>query len=195
MGGRRLPWWAVGISLVATSFSSISLIGGTGFGFNHGMGWLQLQIGDFVAVAVVAAVFLPFFSGLGITTAYEYLGRRFGGTARTVASALFLVQTVLRSSLLILAPAVALSAMLAGFERFPQLLKNLPVRHKPDLDSLPRVVEASREVERELGSEGRLVLRYSGTEPLVRIMIEGPTREEIEALADQLAAVLEAEIG
>ncbi len=87
-----------------------------------------------------------------------------------------------------------LSAMLEGFERFPQLLKNLPVRHKPDLGSLPRVVAASREVERKLGSAGRLVLRYSGTEALVRIMIEGPTREGIEALADELAAVLEEEL-
>lgn len=88
-----------------------------------------------------------------------------------------------------------LSAMLAGFERFPQLLRNLPVRHKPDLNGLPAVVETSRRVEQDLGSEGRLVLRYSGTEPLVRIMIEGPTRDRIEALADDLAEVLEAEIG
>ena len=50
---------------------------------------------------------------------------------------------------------------------------------------------ASHDVERRLGSDGRLVLRYSGTEPLVRIMIEGQDRNEIEALADELAAVLE----
>jgi len=54
--------------------------------------------------------------------------------------------------------------------------------------------EASRDVERRLGSEGRLLLRYSGTEPLVRIMIEGPGRDEIEALADDLAVVLLAEL-
>ncbi len=88
-----------------------------------------------------------------------------------------------------------LSAMLEGFERFPQLLRNLPVHHKPDLGDLPRVVEASRKVEQALGSEGRLVLRYSGTEPLVRIMIEGPALDQIEALAGDLAAVLEEELG
>ena len=87
-----------------------------------------------------------------------------------------------------------LSEMLHGFERYPQLLKNLRVRHKPDLASLPRVVEASRRVESQLGSDGRLVLRYSGTEPLVRIMIEGRERAEIEALADDLAAVLADEL-
>ncbi len=88
-----------------------------------------------------------------------------------------------------------LSVMLEGFKRFPQLLRNLPVKHKPDLSGLPEVVRASHEIERQLGSNGRLVLRYSGTEPLVRIMIEGQNRAEIDALADQLAAVLEAEIG
>ncbi len=88
-----------------------------------------------------------------------------------------------------------LSSMLEGFERFPQLLKNLPVRHKPDLAGMPEVVAASRSVERRLGDTGRLVLRYSGTEPLVRIMIEGRRRAQIEALADELAAVLAREIG
>lgn len=88
-----------------------------------------------------------------------------------------------------------LSELLKGFERFPQLLRNLPVSRKPPLDSLPSVVEAARSVEKELGDAGRLVLRYSGTENLVRIMIEGSDRAQIEALADRLAAVLEEALG
>jgi len=112
LAGRRLPWWVVGVSLIATSFSSVSLVGGTGFGFRTGMAWLQLQIGDLVALVVVAALFLPFFSTLGLTTAYEYLEKRFGVVARTVASALFIVQTQLRAALLVLAPALALSTVL-----------------------------------------------------------------------------------
>ncbi|MHC4668236.1 MAG: sodium:solute symporter family transporter [Planctomycetota bacterium] len=112
LGGRRLRWWVVGVSLVATSFSAVSLIGGTGFGFATGMGWLQLQLGDLVAVVVVCLLFLPFFSRLRLTTAYEYLERRFGGAARTVASALFIGQTLLRASILVLVPAVALAAIL-----------------------------------------------------------------------------------
>jgi len=111
LGGRRLRWWVVGISLIATSFSSVSLIGGTGYGAQVGMRWLQLQIGDLIALAVVCVVFLPFFSGLGFTTAYEYLERRFGGTARTVASGLFIAQTLLRASILVYSPALALSAL------------------------------------------------------------------------------------
>ncbi len=88
-----------------------------------------------------------------------------------------------------------LSTMLARFQRYPQLLKNLEVRHKPDLSTLPKVSVAAHRVEEQLGSNGRLVLRYSGTEPKVRIMIEGKKRQEIEALANDLAEVLIAELG
>ena len=89
----------------------------------------------------------------------------------------------------------SLSELLAGFKRFPQLLRNLPVSHKPPLGSLPEVTAACKEVEAELGDRGRLVLRYSGTEDLVRIMIEGPDRPTIDGLADRLAEVLVASLG
>ncbi len=112
LGGRKLPWWVVGVSLMATSFSSVSLIGGTGFGYSVGMRWLQLQIGDLVAILLVCAVFLPFFSTLKLTTAYEYLEKRFGVRARSMASALFLAQTLLRTSILVYSPALALTAIL-----------------------------------------------------------------------------------
>jgi solute:Na+ symporter, SSS family len=112
LGGRALPWWAVGASLIATSFSAASLIGGTGFGFMKGMGYLQLQIGDFLALAAVAFLLIPFFARLRLTTAYEYLEQRFGVVARTVASLLFVAQTLLRTSLLFVVPAIALSAIL-----------------------------------------------------------------------------------
>ncbi|MHC5011372.1 MAG: sodium:solute symporter family transporter, partial [Planctomycetota bacterium] len=112
LGGRRMRWWAVGVSLIATSFSSAALIGATGFGFAKGMGYLQLQLGDLLAIALACALFLPFFSRLRLTTAYEYLERRFGVAARTVASALFVFQTLLRTGILVLGPALALSAVL-----------------------------------------------------------------------------------
>jgi phosphoglucosamine mutase len=88
-----------------------------------------------------------------------------------------------------------LSQLLAGFRRYPQTLVNVRVERKPDLASLPRVAAAARAVEDELGADGRLVLRYSGTEPLARVMIEGPDQETIEVLARKLAAVLADELG
>ncbi|MEM1177310.1 MAG: phosphoglucosamine mutase [Acidobacteriota bacterium] len=92
------------------------------------------------------------------------------------------------------ANGLTLTRRLEGFQRFPQLLHNLRVPSKPPLDGLPRVQEAVRRVEGALGESGRLVLRYSGTEPLVRIMIEGPDKGTIESLSQDLARVLEEEI-
>ena len=84
--------------------------------------------------------------------------------------------------------------LLAGFERFPQILTGIKVREKIPLHTLPRIVAAERAVVEKLGREGRLVLRYSGTEKLARIMIEGPDRGQIEALAAELGQVLHEEL-
>lgn len=88
-----------------------------------------------------------------------------------------------------------LSDLLEDFERYPQVLVNVRVREKPELEVLPAVAEAVREVEERLGADGRLVLRYSGTEPLARVMIEGPEQELIEELAGRIAEVIDEAIG
>ncbi len=87
-----------------------------------------------------------------------------------------------------------LAEQLAGFTVFPQLIRNVRVHRKPPLEGLPQVQKVSAAVTTELGREGRLVLRYSGTEPLVRIMIEGRERAQIETLAETLAQTLSAEL-
>jgi len=88
-----------------------------------------------------------------------------------------------------------ISAELAGFRRFPQILRNVPVARKPPFAELAGVATAARRVEESLGSQGRLVLRYSGTEPLARIMIEGPDEASIGELAGSLADAIQLEIG
>ena len=88
-----------------------------------------------------------------------------------------------------------LSGLLDDFQRYPQVLVNVRVREKPALESLPAVAAASRAAEERLGAAGRLVLRYSGTEPLARVMIEGPEQELIEELARRIAEAIEEEIG
>ena len=88
-----------------------------------------------------------------------------------------------------------LSTLLEDFERYPQVLLNVRVREKPELGALPAVAAAISEVEERLGEDGRLVLRYSGTEPLARVMIEGPEQELIEELAGNIAGAIEDEIG
>ena len=88
-----------------------------------------------------------------------------------------------------------LSELLADFRRYPQILQNVRVKRKEDFGKLPKVQAAAKEVERQLGADGRLVLRYSGTEPLARVMIEGPDQATIEQLAGNLAAAIAAELG
>lgn len=88
-----------------------------------------------------------------------------------------------------------LDELTRGFERYPQVLINVPVREKRPFETVDRIRDASREVEAKLGSRGRLLLRYSGTEALARVMIEGERQEEIESLAGQLAEAIRAELG
>ena len=89
----------------------------------------------------------------------------------------------------------SLGQMTAGFQRFPQTLLNVRVREKrPFADLLP-VQAAVREVEEELQNRGRLLLRYSGTEPLARVMIEGEHQQQIESYAEKIASAIEREIG
>ena len=103
--------------------------------------------------------------------------------------------TALEVAAIVKRSGTSLAALAAPFRRFPQILKNLRVASKPPLADLPRVRRVATRIERQLGSEGRLVLRYSGTEPLARVMIEGPDQDEIEELAGELAAAIRAEIG
>jgi len=83
-----------------------------------------------------------------------------------------------------------LSALRTAMTRYPQVLKNLPVQSKPPLDDMPTVKSAIESVEEKLGDDGRVLVRYSGTEMKVRVMVEGPTRPEITTYADQIAAEL-----
>jgi len=103
--------------------------------------------------------------------------------------------TALQVAALVHASGSTLAELLEPFRRFPQVLKNLRVSSKPPLEGLPRVREAAAKVTRELGTDGRLVLRYSGTEPLARVMIEGPDQQTIDSLADEVLAAIADELG
>ncbi|HSG39801.1 MAG TPA: phosphoglucosamine mutase, partial [Thermoanaerobaculia bacterium] len=88
-----------------------------------------------------------------------------------------------------------LSELLAPFRRYPQVLLNIKVAKKVDFQALPAVTAAASSVQDRLGADGRLVLRYSGTEPLARIMIEGPEQGMIDALAEEIAVAIRGELG
>jgi len=87
-------------------------------------------------------------------------------------------------------------ADLAGeLKTYPQVLLNLRVREKRDWMTIPAAAQAVRDVETGLAGRGRLLVRYSGTEPLLRVMIEGERQDEIDAWAARIVAAVRDEIG
>jgi phosphoglucosamine mutase len=78
---------------------------------------------------------------------------------------------------------------------YPQVLVNVRVREKKDLKTVPAVAAAMRGVETRLGGEGRLLVRYSGTEPLLRVMIEGRDQQAIQQWASEIAATVREHLG
>jgi phosphoglucosamine mutase len=88
-----------------------------------------------------------------------------------------------------------LGELTEGFRRYPQVLVNVRVRERRPFEEVEEVARAAGEVRARLGESGRLLLRYSGTEPLARVMIEGQSQEEIDALAAGLAEVIRRRLG
>ncbi len=88
-----------------------------------------------------------------------------------------------------------LSELAGWMEVFPQKLINVKVRSKPDIGGVPALAEAIRDVETALGEEGRVLVRYSGTEELCRIMVEGPTHEIAEKYGTHIAEAVKAALG
>jgi phosphoglucosamine mutase len=89
----------------------------------------------------------------------------------------------------------SLAEITDGFKQYPQILKNVRVREKVPFSELASVQAAVAEVEELLSQKGRLLLRYSGTEKLARVMIEGENQNEIEEYATRIARAIENEIG
>ena len=77
----------------------------------------------------------------------------------------------------------------------PQTLVNISVKEKRPFAEVSTVNDAAREIENELGTRGRLLLRYSGTESLARVMIEGESQSQIDTYAHRLATVIEETLG
>ena len=110
-GSRQLPWWAVGLSIIATSFSAASLLGGPGEGYNHGFLYLQLQLGDLIGYGLVILLLLPFFVRLNLTTAYEYLEQRFDAKTRSLGSLCFLLFVIARLGGLLYAASLVVATV------------------------------------------------------------------------------------
>jgi SSS family solute:Na+ symporter len=109
LANRSLPWWAVGLSVMATQLSAITLVGTTGQAYADGMRFIQFYFGLPLAMVILSVTLVPFFYRSGVYTAYEYLERRFDVKTRILASVLFLFGRSMSTGAIISAPAVILS--------------------------------------------------------------------------------------
>ena len=112
LANRSMPWWAVGLSVMATQMSAITLVGTTGQGAADGMRFVQFYFGLPVAMLILSVTLVPFFHKARVYTAYEYLEKRFDGRTRSVTSGLFLLSRGMAVGVVISAPAVIISAVL-----------------------------------------------------------------------------------
>jgi SSS family solute:Na+ symporter len=126
LAGRRLPWWAVGLSVMATQLSAITLIGTTGQGSISGLRFVQFYFGLPIAMVLLGVTLVPFLHGAKVYTAYEYLERRFDAKTRSLTSLLFLLSRGMSAGTIIAAPSVVLSAVFGWDLVYCVLLMGIP---------------------------------------------------------------------
>jgi SSS family transporter len=125
LGNRSIPWWAVGLSVMATQASAITFIGTTGQAFNDGMRFIQVYLPLPFVVVILCIFFVPFFYRSRVYTAYEYLERRFDTKTRALTSFLFQCSRGMSVGIVIYAPSVVLSVMLGWDEQYTILLMGM----------------------------------------------------------------------
>src|SRR5688572_16727965 len=86
LANRRIPWWAAGLSVMATQLSAITMIGTTGQGYTDGMRFIQFYFALPLAMVMLSVTLVPFFYRARVYTAYEYLERRFDAKTRSLTS-------------------------------------------------------------------------------------------------------------
>src|SRR5688572_4502302 len=112
LASRSIPWWAAGLSVMATQLSAITMIGTTGQGYTDGMRFIQFYFGLPIAMIVLSVTLVPFFYRSGVYTAYEYLERRLDAKTRSFTSFLSLMSRGMAVGAAVSAPAVVLSLVL-----------------------------------------------------------------------------------
>jgi solute:Na+ symporter, SSS family len=111
-GSGQTPWFAIGLSVMATQASAVTFLSTPGQGYLDGLGFVQIYFGVPIALIIICIFFLPIYHKLNVYTAYEFLEERFDSKTRFLGAALFLVQRGLGAGLTIYAPAIVLTAVL-----------------------------------------------------------------------------------
>ena len=122
LAGKTMPWYAMGLSIMATQAGAISFISTTGQSYTNGMRFVQFYFGLPIAMVIIAATAAPIFHRARVYTAYEYLERRFDAKTRCLVSIVFLIQRGLAAGVALYAPAVVLSVILGWPDRLTTLI-------------------------------------------------------------------------
>jgi phosphoglucosamine mutase len=168
-------------TVVSTVMSNVGL--GRTFK-NMGIRHLTTQVGDrYVMEAMRSAGAV-----LGGEDSGHMIFAEHHTTGDGILTALMLLEAVQSQSM-------PLSQLKNVMTPFPQVLINVSVRSKPDLKNLPEIAKVIEEVEAQLGQDGRVLVRYSGTEPLCRVMVEGPNQEVIDSHARRICQAIQKSLG
>src|ERR1700733_1582828 len=122
LAGRSMPWYAMGLSIMATQASAVTFISTTGQSYTDGMRFVQLYFGLPLAMVVLCATAVPIFHRANVSTAYQYLEQRFDAKTRALVSGIFLLQRGLVAGFSLYAPSVVLSVILGWPDRLTTVL-------------------------------------------------------------------------
>jgi phosphoglucosamine mutase len=150
----------------------------------HGIGLVRTPVGDKYVLEEMVKRNAP----LGGEQSGHIIFRDYATTGDGLLTALRVLAIMRRSG-------QDLDALTAELESYPQLLVNVRVKERRPLSELELVTRAVRSAEAEFGDAGRVLLRFSGTEPLARVMVEGPDRERVEHFAHSIAGAIREELG
>jgi phosphoglucosamine mutase len=149
-----------------------------------GIGLVRCQVGDkYVMEEMLRRGFVLGGEQSGHVIFSEYLF-----TGDGLATSLNVLRTMAASGR-------TLADLASDLTTYPQVLLNLRVRQKVDLNTIPAVAAVLERVELQLAGQGRLLVRYSGTEPLLRVMLEGQDKDEIRKWGEEIIAAVREYVG
>ncbi len=166
--------------VVATVMSNLGLERALG---RHGIGLVRTPVGD----KYVLEEMIRRDCALGGEQSGHVIFRHYATTGDGLLTALRVIEALRESQ-------SNLDELTDELEIYPQLLVNVKVRNKRPLSELARVNEEIRRAESEFGGAGRVLVRFSGTEPLARVMVEGPEIARVKHFAHSIAAAIESEL-
>jgi phosphoglucosamine mutase len=149
-----------------------------------GMNFLRAQVGDRYVLEMLNRDNLK----LGGESSGHIINLEMTTTGDGIISALQVLDIMVESG-------ESLSTLKTGMEKYPQTMINVRIDKQVDLSKMTNVQDAMRTAESELGDKGRILLRPSGTEPLVRVMVEGEIETQVNAIAESLAHEVRTGIG